>query len=67
MTECFCIAGHEVFCKYKPVLDKIKEIVETDLKVKVIQNGGNYPMIYYADYNNKIQKPILDLMKEIEV
>ena len=50
----------------KQTLAAIKEIAKTDLKVKVIQNGGNCPMIYYADYSNKIQKPILDLIKESE-
>ena len=50
---------------FKKVLGEIKTILEQKLDVKLIRRNGNCPMIYNADFYNKIQQPILNKIAEV--
>ena len=50
---------------FKKTLGEIKAILEQKLDVKLIRRNGNCPMIYNADFQNKIQQPILNKITEV--
>lgn len=61
-SECY---KHKLAELYKGALEQVNDYIESDIPIKVIQDHGNIPMIYYADFQNEIKNPILNLIKEV--
>lgn len=52
--------------RYKQALEEIREIINKELPIKVLQKNGTVPMIYYSDYMNEVKFPILKVLESEE-
>ena len=50
---------------YQRAIEKIKEIINIKLDTRLVRLNGQAPMIFNADFCNKIKQPILDLISEV--